>query len=197
MFAISCTQGQTTPSSSNPTPPASPSESPGTTLPVTHTSSPIPTGNFTTPVIQAYQDLKALVNKDPAKIDNSNFPITPVEALRPTTQAPQINMTKYALTVDGLVDTPLTLTYGDILKYPSVSATLLLICPGVFVDNAEWTGVPVKTLLDQAGPDTALRARLSAASGRERKIRVRVGEMARPDRSQVASLQNTAGCGPA
>jgi DMSO/TMAO reductase YedYZ molybdopterin-dependent catalytic subunit len=150
-FVISCSPGQSTPLSSNSTLPTSPSEPPTTTLPVTHTSSPIPTGSLTTPVIRSYQDLKALINADPAKIDNANFPITPLEALHPTTQAPQIDMTKYQLTVDGLVDTPLTLTYADILKYPSISAVLLLICPGVFADNAEWTGVPVKTLLEQAG----------------------------------------------
>jgi sulfane dehydrogenase subunit SoxC len=28
---------------------------------------------------------------------------------------------------------------------------VLLICPGVFVDNAEWTGVPVAALLGKAG----------------------------------------------
>jgi sulfoxide reductase catalytic subunit YedY len=28
---------------------------------------------------------------------------------------------------------------------------VLLICQGVFVDNAEWTGVPMRTLLAEAG----------------------------------------------
>lgn len=45
----------------------------------------------------------------------------------------------------------LTLTYEALLAYPTVTELVLLICPGFFVDNAQWTGVPVATLLAQAG----------------------------------------------
>jgi len=60
-------------------------------------------------------------------------------------------MADYRLTVDGLVEKPLTLTYDDIVASPSVTEVVLLICPLTFVDNAEWTGVPVSTLLAEAG----------------------------------------------
>jgi sulfoxide reductase catalytic subunit YedY len=88
--------------------------------------------------------------KDPAEVDNSNLPITPVEEIHTTAQAPDVDITQYHLTIDGLVENPLALTYGEVLEYETVTEVVLLICQGVFVDNAEWTGVPVKTLLDVA-----------------------------------------------
>jgi sulfoxide reductase catalytic subunit YedY len=49
------------------------------------------------------------------------------------------------------VATPLSLAYEDILAYPTVTEFVLLVCPGVFQDNAEWTVIPVWTLLEEAG----------------------------------------------
>ena len=89
--------------------------------------------------------------KDPAEVDNSGLPITPVEKLHTTAQPPDIDITRYRFTIEGLVENPLTLTYQELLKYETVTEVVLLICPGVFVDNAQWTGVPVKTLLDKTG----------------------------------------------
>ena len=48
------------------------------------------------------------------------------------------------------METPLSLTYDAILAYPTYTEVVLLICPGVFADNAEWTGVPVSTILEEA-----------------------------------------------
>jgi len=95
--------------------------------------------------------------KDPAEVDNSELPITPVDELHTTALAPYIDIAQYRLMIDGLVEKPLTLTYEEILKYKTVTEVALLICPGVFVDNAEWTGIPLKTLLDEAGikPDAS------------------------------------------
>jgi DMSO/TMAO reductase YedYZ molybdopterin-dependent catalytic subunit len=96
-------------------------------------------------------DLSYLASSDPAEVDNSNLPITSVDQLHTTGAAPEVNITDYRLTVDGLVETPLTLTYAEIVAYPNVTEVVLLICPLTFVDNAEWTGVPVSTLLAAAG----------------------------------------------
>ncbi len=104
-----------------------------------------------TPIITTYQDLNQLIDSDPAQIDNSTFPITPVEALHVTSPAPEIDMATYSLSIAGLVNNPPTLDYDEILAYPSVTETVLLICQKSFADNAEWTGVPLKTLLSQAG----------------------------------------------
>ena len=119
----------------------------GTTTPRTP-----PPGVFSpTPTDTAAYDLSYLVGSDPAKVDNSNLPVTPLDLIHVTGSPSDVDITIYRLTIDGLVDTPLSLTYDQIKQYPAVTETVLLICPGIFVDNAEWTGVPLATLLDAAG----------------------------------------------
>ncbi len=85
------------------------------------------------------------------RFDNSGLPVTPVEELHITGVTPEVNIEDYRLVVDGLVETPLSLTYEAVLSYPTVTEVVLLVCPGFFTDNAEWTGVPVTTLLAEAG----------------------------------------------
>jgi DMSO/TMAO reductase YedYZ molybdopterin-dependent catalytic subunit len=96
-------------------------------------------------------DLGYLINADPAKVDNTKLPVTPVDKLHTTGTPVDVDALQYRLTVDGLVDNPLSLGLDEIKSYPAVSETVLLICPYFFVDNAEWTGVPVSVLLNQAG----------------------------------------------
>jgi DMSO/TMAO reductase YedYZ molybdopterin-dependent catalytic subunit len=96
-------------------------------------------------------DLGYLINADPAKIDNSKFPVTPVDKLHTTGTPVDVDAAQYRLTIDGLVEDPLSLGLDEIKSYPAVSETVLLICPYFFVDNAEWTGVPVSILLNEAG----------------------------------------------
>jgi len=97
-------------------------------------------------------DLSYLVDMNPANVDNSELPITPIDELHTTQpESVEVDIEQYRLIIDGLVENPLTLTYQDILTYPTVTEVVLLICPGFFADNAEWTGVPVKTLLAEAG----------------------------------------------
>ncbi|MFC1892897.1 molybdopterin-dependent oxidoreductase [Chloroflexota bacterium] len=104
------------------------------------------------PIIEQPSDnLYYLINSDPSGVDNTNLPITPTEKLSRTAPAPELNIREYRLTIDGLVETPLILTHEEIMEYPAVTEVMLLICPGVFADNAEWTGVPVTTLLAEAG----------------------------------------------
>jgi DMSO/TMAO reductase YedYZ molybdopterin-dependent catalytic subunit len=74
-----------------------------------------------------------------------------VNQLHVTGTAPKVNIAHYRLKVDGLVQRPLTLTCDAVLAYPSVTEVVLLVCPFTFVDNAQWTGVPVSTLLTEAG----------------------------------------------
>ena len=98
-----------------------------------------------------FKDLSYLASSDPAEVDNSDLPVTPIDKLHVTGTAPEVNLEDYRLALDGLVNNPLTLTYNDVVAYPSVSEVVLLICPLTFVDNAQWTGVPVSTLLAEAG----------------------------------------------
>ena len=105
-------------------------------------------------------DLSYLKFNNPAEVDNSKLPVTPVNQLHTTTAGtpPSINVDEYRLAIDGLVTNPLSLAYKDLLNYPKITKKVLLICPGVFVDNAVWTGVSLKMLLDQAGvkPEASL-----------------------------------------
>ena len=108
----------------------------------------------TTPTITptaSSDDLSFLSSRDPAFVDNSLLPVTPVDKLHLTGTPSDVDISTYRLAVNGLVDNPLSLTYDEIKALPSVSEVVLLICPGVFTDNAEWTGVPVTTLLQKAG----------------------------------------------
>ena len=57
----------------------------------------------------------------------------------------------YSLSVDGLVNNPLTINYDSLLQFPSVTKTVTLTCPGVFEETSEWTGVPLLAVLNAAG----------------------------------------------
>jgi DMSO/TMAO reductase YedYZ molybdopterin-dependent catalytic subunit len=59
----------------------------------------------------------------------------------------------YRLVVDGLVRTPLTFTYSELLALPSVSHTCDFRCvEGWGVSDVPWEGVEVRTLMAMAGP---------------------------------------------
>ena len=78
--------------------------------------------------------------------------VTSSEDLHLTGNPPEeVDIEAYRLDIAGLVDNPLSLSYQDILAYPAVTEVVLLVCPGVFQDNAEWTGVPVWAVLQEAG----------------------------------------------
>ena len=96
-------------------------------------------------------NLAYLASSNPAEVDNSNLPVTPTDEIHITGVAPDVDIAQYRLTVDGLVDRELSLTYDQLLTYPTVTRVVLLICPEFFADNAEWTGIPLTVLLDEAG----------------------------------------------
>ncbi|WP_445475935.1 molybdopterin-dependent oxidoreductase [Methanococcoides methylutens] len=63
----------------------------------------------------------------------------------------RINEDTYLLRIDGMVDDPQSFTYGQVTSYPNVSKVVILDCVEGWGFTAKWTGVPVKTLLDEAG----------------------------------------------
>ena len=92
-----------------------------------------------------------LKEMNPAEVDNRNLEIDPLEkfgTMGPTDVA--IDLTNYRLKVTGKVGHPLSLSCDQILKYPSLTETVLLICPGFFANNGRWTGVNLKSLLQEA-----------------------------------------------
>ena len=104
---------------------------------------PVPTPMYTK---------EELIYMDPAEVGETGLPITPVEKLDRTGRPAGIDVEEYRLVVDGAVENPLSLSYEDILAYPEKTDVVLLICPGFFVDNAQWSGVPVSLILEQAKP---------------------------------------------
>ena len=82
---------------------------------------------------------------------------------------PDIDPAQHKLVINGMVRQPLVFDYGDLLKYPMVSRIHFLECSGNsgsllrgvqggsaqslhgLVSCAEWTGIPLSTLLDEAG----------------------------------------------
>jgi len=92
-----------------------------------------------------------LKNMNPAEIDSRNLDVDPLDkfgTMGPTDVATDIKT--YQLKLRGAVNHPLSLNYEQILKYPSVTETVLLICPGFFANNGRWTGVSFKALLQEA-----------------------------------------------
>lgn len=102
-------------------------------------------------------------------LPNLNVPVSPNEGhfIRSHFPAPQINTSDWSLTVEGDVDSPLNLSYDDLLKMPSREVVNLMECAGnsrstmqppaegVQWDNGAvsvscWKGVSLKTVLEQA-----------------------------------------------
>lgn len=88
---------------------------------------------------------------NPKEIDNRELEIDPIESfgtMGPTDVT--IDIKTYKLKVSGKVFHPLALTYDQIIKLPKITETILLICPGYFAYNAQWTGVDLRTLLQES-----------------------------------------------
>ena len=88
---------------------------------------------------------------------------------------PEIDPAKHKLLIHGLVKRPLTFSLGELSRYPMVSRICFLECAGNSAANAispeppqasaggvhglvscaDWTGIPLALLLDEAGVDPA------------------------------------------
>ncbi len=85
-----------------------------------------------------------------------------------TTPAP-IDPANWTLTIHGLVDRPLTVTYADIMRTERISVMRTLECignpvGGGLIGNTTWTGFQLKPLLEEAGiKPEAVRAKFSSA----------------------------------
>ncbi|HKC33206.1 MAG TPA: molybdopterin-dependent oxidoreductase, partial [Xanthobacteraceae bacterium] len=112
--------------------------------------------------------------KEPKNLEAPFDPIdsylTPTELfyIRSHFPTPALDRASYQLRVDGAVERPFTLSYDELRSMPSETRVATLECAGnsrVFlvpqvqgaqwelgaVSNAEWTGVPLRALLERAG----------------------------------------------
>ena len=62
-----------------------------------------------------------------------------------------VNQATYTLTIDGLVDHPLTLSYADLEALPQISVLGTLECVEGWSYTAKWTGPSLAAILAQAG----------------------------------------------
>jgi DMSO/TMAO reductase YedYZ molybdopterin-dependent catalytic subunit len=70
---------------------------------------------------------------------------------------PQVDPESWTLKIHGRVRNPVTLSFDQLLARPMVERYVTLACVsnevgGDLIGNARWLGVPVKELLDEAGP---------------------------------------------
>ena len=99
--------------------------------------------------------------------------ITPVDQFYVTSShaEPAVDIGKWSLTIDGLVEQPLRFDYDDIRKIEAYETTLTLECisneiAGPLIGNANWRGARLRPLLDRARlKPSAKYAILYAAEG--------------------------------
>jgi DMSO/TMAO reductase YedYZ molybdopterin-dependent catalytic subunit len=97
--------------------------------------------------------------------------LDPDTGLHMTGTAHEIDVESYRLEVRGKVDHPLSLTYDDLRCMPKVEDTPVLECPGFFIDEATWAGVPIREVLALAGvQEEATNLNLISADGYSRQV---------------------------
>ncbi len=72
-------------------------------------------------------------------------------------EVPQLSTSNYTLTVKGLVDNEITLSWQDLLNRPMIERDVTLTCVsnnvgGHYIGNARWVGARLDELLSEAGP---------------------------------------------
>jgi len=99
-----------------------------------------------------------LVDRLLARSGRETTPITPNDEFYVTSigPPPDVRLDRWSLRIAGLVRTPLTLTYDDLLKRRQTSLISTLECigndiGGPSIGTARWEGVRLNILLDEAG----------------------------------------------
>lgn len=92
----------------------------------------------------------------------------PEAGLHMTGKPQEIDLATYRLKVTGLLNHPLSLTYDELRCMPRVTDNPDLICYGVFIDYATWTGLSLEYILGLAGVQPeATQLNLVSADGYE------------------------------
>ncbi len=91
----------------------------------------------------------------PAEVEATEFmgtKLTPIGQQRNNALAgtQHIDRVTYKLTVDGLVETPLSLSYDDLLAYPQLSQLNDLDCVEGWNFTAKWTGPSLDSIFNDA-----------------------------------------------
>ena len=123
-------------------------------------------------VIPRGAERQNFIDKNPAELDSSNMDVTPLAEFGTMgLDDYQVDLEEWRLVVDGKVEKPLSLEYSQILDLPSIEKTVLLVCPGVFVNNGTWKGISILELLKRAQvKDDAAYVTLRGPRGNYEKV---------------------------
>jgi hypothetical protein len=96
------------------------------------------------------------------------IPISPTNSVAADTEAPPTDA-EWILSVTGLVENPLNLTWTEITAMPTTTVNAAIICvdfPNNIVTEGNWKGVKLQTLLEAAKPlEDAIKVAFYADGG--------------------------------
>jgi DMSO/TMAO reductase YedYZ molybdopterin-dependent catalytic subunit len=116
-----------------------------TQLPVSPDSTTVTTPTTTQPTVTG--------GSTPA-VSPATTELPQVDISPPTTDSSavfNIDINTFNLVINGAVNQKLSLTYDQLLAYPSVTQKAEIICPDTEDEWDDWTGVSVSTILNAAG----------------------------------------------
>ncbi|MEU1604298.1 molybdopterin-dependent oxidoreductase [Micromonospora matsumotoense] len=112
----------------------------------------LPTPSAVAPPVPPGADL-SLAQLAPYTTPNSGF-----YRIDTALVVPQVDPETWRLRIHGRVRNPIELTFAELLARPMVERYVTLACVsnevgGDLIGNARWLGVPIRELLDEAGPE--------------------------------------------
>lgn len=149
-----------------PTVAATPSTAPTTTPTTTPATTSVVTEEAaveTTSTTEAEAEVvRTVADPTPAQIaqvEGVSELITPNETFYRIDTAlsiPRVDLDTWEVSFSGLVDSPFSLTYDELLALPMVERYITICCVsnsvgGDLIGNAKWLGVPLKELVERAG----------------------------------------------
>ena len=116
----------------------------------------------TTTTTRAEEVVRTMADPTPAQIaqvDGVSELITPNETFYRIDTAlsiPRVDLDTWEVSFSGLVDSPFSLTYDELLALPMVERYITICCVsnevgGELIGNAKWLGVPLTELVERAG----------------------------------------------
>ena len=89
-----------------------------------------------------------IIDMNPDEVDPSELPLDSIDQLHKTGEPKDVDLKTWRLFVGGKeVYSPHAFSYQELEKFPKIRKRVLLICPTVFADYAEWEGFRLSDLL--------------------------------------------------
>ena len=136
-------------------------------------------GFFKRQLLPVGTDPSRLYDEDPKYLDTRNLEVTPIIKFDTMGDSQvEVDLDKWRLEVSGDVQTPLQLSYPELLTLPSIKRKVLLICAGLFSYHAEYTGISLRHILEMSQADKeasrlAFYGRGESFVGKKERFRLR------------------------